>query len=208
MIPNYSQNDEQEIIIKLFNGKKRCSFLDIGANDGKTFSNTYALGEHYDWTGVLVEPSPKAFDKLLDLYGNKPNFELFNVAIGRSNGMMTLHESGTLLNKDDVALVSTGISSEKRRWDSANIEFTEVEVPVWNIRTLLDTCIHKEFDVLSLDIEGMELEVLPSIPLRDLKIACAIIEWNGKHMVEFNRIMYRQGFRIVKMNAENIIYAK
>ena len=38
----YSQNNEQDIILQYF-GNRKGFFLDIGANDGITLSNTYAL---------------------------------------------------------------------------------------------------------------------------------------------------------------------
>ena len=62
---NYSQNNEQEIIINLFKGKRDGKFLDIGANNGVTLSNTFALANFYGWSGLLVEASPKAYQRLL-----------------------------------------------------------------------------------------------------------------------------------------------
>ena len=49
----YSQLGEQDIILNYFNGKQG-TFLDIGANDGKTFSNSYALSL-LGWKGVCVD---------------------------------------------------------------------------------------------------------------------------------------------------------
>lgn len=63
----YSQNGEQEAILKIF-GESEGRFLDIGAYDGKTFSNTLALIER-GWSGVLIEPSPNAFMALADQIG-------------------------------------------------------------------------------------------------------------------------------------------
>ena len=58
----YSQNNEQDIIMQYFIGN-RGTFLDIGANDGVTLSNTYAL-QQAGWGGVLVEPSEEAFNRI------------------------------------------------------------------------------------------------------------------------------------------------
>ena len=41
----YSQNQEEQIILDYFNDVKVGHVLDIGANDGKTFSNSLALIE-------------------------------------------------------------------------------------------------------------------------------------------------------------------
>lgn len=53
---NYSQNTEQDIILKYF-GTFVGRFLDIGAYNGLDISNTRALLER-GWSGVLVEPNP------------------------------------------------------------------------------------------------------------------------------------------------------
>jgi len=55
----YSQNLEQNYILEYFKDR-RGTFIDIGANDGLTLSNTRALVE-LGWRGVFVEPSPMAF---------------------------------------------------------------------------------------------------------------------------------------------------
>ena len=58
---DYSQHGEQAIILDYFEkqGIQQGRFLDIGANDGITFSNSYALVIR-DWKGVAVEASPSA----------------------------------------------------------------------------------------------------------------------------------------------------
>mgnify|MGYP000961084393 CR=1 FL=1 len=58
----YSQNNEEEVILKYL-GDSTGTFLDIGAFDGITFSNTYELVKR-GWKGVMVEASPRTFIKL------------------------------------------------------------------------------------------------------------------------------------------------
>jgi hypothetical protein len=47
-----------------FKGKKDGFFIDIGAYDGITISNTYAL-EKIGWKGICVEPVPEIYDRLI-----------------------------------------------------------------------------------------------------------------------------------------------
>ena len=66
----YSQGGEEKVIVEYFDGY-RGTFLDIGAFDGKTFSNTKRLSD-LGWRGVLVEPAPKPFFALIETHkGNK-----------------------------------------------------------------------------------------------------------------------------------------
>jgi len=92
----YSQNKEEEVILKYFNGQTG-SFLDCGSNDGVTFSNTRALAER-GWKGVLIEPSPKAYAKLKELYNGHKGFYLYPFAIGNKNGKEFLFYPAILSN--------------------------------------------------------------------------------------------------------------
>jgi len=101
----YSQNQEEDVIQSWF-GDFVGTFLDIGANDGKTLSNTYALVER-GWAGTYVEASPKAFERLSALIGVNPKFDLINCLAGSNDGDNILKESGELLGTGDIALVSS-----------------------------------------------------------------------------------------------------
>jgi FkbM family methyltransferase len=46
-----------------FRGRRSGFFLDVGAHDGKTYSNSYIL-EQLGWRGVCVEPLPDVFKQL------------------------------------------------------------------------------------------------------------------------------------------------
>jgi hypothetical protein len=39
-------------------------FVDVGANDGVTFSNTLWLERQLGWSGLAIEPNPEVFAKL------------------------------------------------------------------------------------------------------------------------------------------------
>lgn len=202
----YSQNDEQNVILKYF-GSHKGAFLDIGANDGVTLSNTYALFK-LGWHGVCVEASPAAFGRLLTTYAgvNPQNILCLNYAIGGYDGEILLHESGELLGKGDVALVSSTKTEETKRWTSLNMPFKDVLVPMWSFKTLLKK-LKRTFDFISLDIEGMELEVLPQIDLKLLGTKLICVEFNGKEKEKYDRIIIRQGFKLIHKNAENLIYS-
>ena len=60
-----SQFGQDEIVAKLFNYKRNGFFIEAGAYDGEVYSNTLQLERRYNWTGLLVEPNPDSFMKLL-----------------------------------------------------------------------------------------------------------------------------------------------
>jgi FkbM family methyltransferase len=204
----HSQNNEEKFILDYFGGFKG-TFLDIGANDGKTLSNSYALVER-QWTGVCVEASPKAWDRLHKLHGWQTGngIQLINVAVGSYDGEIELNESGELLGTGDVALVSSTRQDEMDRWVSLKMPFEKVTVPVVTFKTLLERCLYSEFEFLTIDIEGMEPEVVPQIDFTTIGVRMAIIEWNGKNASLYDGLLSEHGLKLIHTNAENRIYTK
>lgn len=203
---NFSQNNEQEIILNFF-GDKVGTFLDCGANDGITLSNTYAL-VWKGWGGTLVEASPVAYERLLKTHPTNFNLVMLNVAAGSYDGEIVLHESGELLGKGDVALVSSTRQDETERWTALNMPFKDVTVPCKTFESMQKMTKHKKYDFVSLDIEGMELDLLPQMNFDELETKLACIEFNGKDKEKYDAIMLPFGFNLIHQNAENLIYGR
>lgn len=199
----YSQNAEEKIILDYF-GSETGTFLDIGANDGVTFSNTRALAER-GWRGVLIEPSPQAFAKLKDLYNGHKGFYTYPYAISDHNGKAMLQESGPLCSAADIGLVSTFHAEEKARF-SKSVRYSPIEVKTFRWKTFLNRLSVKEFDFVSMDCEGDELNILPQMDLSATRMIC--IEWNGKQDLKTEYEKYLDGFNLVYTSAENLIYAR
>src|ERR1043165_6951227 len=111
----YSQNNEEQIIGSYF-GSFVGHLLSLGENDGETLSNSRALIKK-GWTADLVEPSPIAFLKHVNLYDcDLKRIRLHQEAIGNASGKAPFWESGTLLKSGDASLVSTLVPKEMDRW--------------------------------------------------------------------------------------------
>lgn len=197
----YSQNNEQDIILSYFSGKNGV-FLDIGANDGVTLSNTYAL-QLAGWNGVLVEPSEEAFNRIPK---NKA-VQKFNVAIGTHDGTGTFYEMGNHLNRGDVSLLSTIKKTELKRWQG--VEFKERFTEVWTYQTLLRHCAWKRFDFISIDAEGIDYEILEQININHVSMIC--IEHNSNidlyHLIK--EYCNKAGLtKCLLNNLENVIWAR
>ena len=53
-----------EFVINKLNNKRDGFFIDIGAYDGLTISNTAYMELELGWNGICVEPNPVVFDNL------------------------------------------------------------------------------------------------------------------------------------------------
>lgn len=206
------QNNETNIVLDFFNKKYGDNFkgnvLDIGANDGVTFSNSFDLIE-LGWSAWLVEPS-SAFKDISAYYCAHDNVEYFNAAIGLKRGKMILNESGAHVpGGSDKALVSTLVPSEMARWNK--VDFNPVEVDVISFEDLLANIDWTGgIKYISIDVEGFEMQILQQINLTAVGCEVLCIEYNGRSVMAnmFTNYCAKFGMKEIHRNAENLIFAK
>lgn len=205
---DYSQHGEQQIILDYF-GEFVGTLLSIGENDGITFSNSRALLEN-GWYGVLVEPSEKSFKKLQENNAHL-HCQLHDVAISDHVGEVDFFESGTLIGKDDHSLVSSIVEAETERWKHKSkdsdpiVDFVKTTVPCVDVATLIKNSTCTTFEFITIDTEGMDLEILKQLDLEALGCRMICIEYNNKDAEEFDRLI---PFPLHFKNRTNLIYAR
>lgn len=197
----YSQNSEEQIIVDFFKDTKG-NLLDLGANDGETFSNSLRLIQK-GWCADLIEASPSTFKKLKKLHEFNENVRCHNLAVSNVTGKVKFYESGTLLGGEDMSLVSTLDKRECLRWP--DVDFTEIEVESLTFNTLLNQTKNTIFDLITIDIEGMDWIVLNQMDLKQLGCKMLIVETNGKDTMKYVLYCKKFGFNTLATNAENLI---
>lgn len=206
---SYAQNKEDLIVAEYF-GDYKGALLDLGANDGVTLSNSCLLLS-MGWKGVLVEPSPIAYDKLYNNYWHEvEDVHTINVAVSDSCRESLFYDSGTHLKNGDTSLLSTLNVKETEKWASST-DFYKKKVNVVDFKTLLGHFDFNKFQFISIDCEGEDLNILRQIDLTDLDCRCICIEWNSNHdvLVEIKKHCFKHGLtKQLAINAENIIMAK
>jgi len=154
--------------------KKKGFFLDFGAFDGKTISNTYFLEKELEWNGICVEPNPFFYSRLC---GSR-NCTLINSALWpisrQSLQFCDAHGLSSIVEFRDC-----DVNAERRK---------EATKALIEVDTINPTELLRRFnaptliDYLSLDVEGCEYEVLEAIDLTTYHIALMTIEHN--HVTE------------------------
>jgi len=193
----YSQYDEEKVILEYF-GDRIGRWLDLGAFDGKTFSNTRALAE-LGWSGVCVEASPRAFVALQELYRGNDKVELVCAAIG------TLRD-GLVRFWDSPDCVSTTDKEHVETWrDDAPFEGIHVaQVTVVDILRVLPGV----FDFVNIDTEGTSLYIFNCLePEFAKQVKCFCIEHDG-HEIEISNRAAEWGHQVRMLNGTNIILAR
>ncbi len=202
----FSQNAEEEHILKYF-GDHIGTFIDIGCNDCKTFSNTRALALN-GWKGILVDPSPKAIAACKELYKGHKDIFIYDYAISSHNGKAILQESGPLCSAADVGLVSTFHQHEKERFHRT-VVYTPIEVKTFKWKTAINRWKFKEFDFLSADCEGDEMTFLPDVDLSKTRLVCLEHNGNEARKKEYLECTSKYGLdKIIYESAENVLIAR
>jgi FkbM family methyltransferase len=193
-----SQYGEARFIAEHFAGRIG-RFLDVGAFDGVTFSNTRPLAE-LGWQGVCIEPSPPAFCHLMRNYEGNENVKLVNAAVMASLSEGRVHK---FLSNTADAQSADALST----FDPAHREiffaypFREIYVPVIQWTTLTRT-FGDLFDFVNVDVEGANADVLQAMPFR-AEMVCVEVDKN-KDGTRAERTLLNWGYK-VKMIGGNAL---
>lgn len=152
----------------IFKDKKDGFFVDIGAHDGYTLSNSYFFEDKRNWDGICIEPLPDIFEQL----AKKRKCKCINAAVSQIKGEVEF----LIDNKFDML---SCIYSEKDKDKVENGEAKIIKVPSIPLNEILNDINHP-IDFISIDTEGYELDVLKSIDLERFDVTAFTIENNSK----------------------------
>ena len=197
----FSQFNQDKFLFEtFFYDKKKGFYLDIGAHDGVTGSNTYFF-EKLGWDGICLEPIPSVFNKLK----KNRNCLSLNVALSNTEGEeeflvlegYTEMLSGIIKNYekkhlDRIESELKSMGGKKNYIKCKTIRFDQLELP-------------ETIDYVSLDVEGSELSILETIDFKKIKIGLISVEnnYNDSNIV---KIMLDNDFEVVKIANCDIIF--
>jgi len=189
-----TQCGEDLIIDKYFGVQTIGKFLDLGAYDGKTFSNVHHLIKR-GWSGVCVEASPQCFLKLQETHQRNPKVHLVNAAISNSVGLSKFWDTPDAISTLDTA--------HMKKWeDQANYK-------EFYIATLTPIELLKRFpgpyDFVSVDIEGLSVSVTAML-LKQTKFKLACVEGVGHERSVLDSLFRESGMVNVGMTPDNVLY--
>lgn len=196
----YSQNAEEQHILEAL-GEVPGTFLDVGAYDGVTFSNTRALFER-GWKGVLVEPDPHAYAKLCANYAGREGAILLNAALVPDDVADPEPLTFWTSNGD---MVSTSNPAHRALWAAAGVPFSEVRVAAIGVLELPPV---RRFDFVNLDVEGRNWELLQALPLAEWRTRVICVEYENKPDEMLSLCAAAGLGRLVYRSAENLVIAR
>ncbi len=178
-------------------------YIEIGAYDGITQSNTYFYEKNKNWRGILIEPSKINFDKC-KLYRSKKNF-FYNCAC------VSFKFKKSFLKLDYLGLktFSSIFLNKKNRKEYARNPETYLGEKKYSyyakVTTMNDLLLKsnspKIIDFFSLDTEGAEFEVLNGIDFNNFKFRYLLVESND--FIKLKKFMIIRNYKYIKKFNDN-----
>jgi FkbM family methyltransferase len=199
-------------LFERFFGKRTVGmFVEIGAFDGFTYSNTWGLAER-GWDGLLVEPIPELAAKCRENHQLHSGVSIAQTAVGACNGIASLMLAGelTTANRAQAAEYLT------TPWARSLVTNASIEVPMTTLDSLLvESRIPAKFDLLVVDVEGYEGAVFAGFELTRWLPKMLIVELADTHPdlsltasddARLSTEIQATGYRIVYKDAINTVF--
>lgn len=182
-------------VLKFYNNKEGGFFVDIGANDGIEFSNTFLLERNYEWKGICAEPNPEVFKLLVK---NRPNSLCCDAAIYSLSYKNLLFDVAN--NYDLMSGLSDHLDVHK---EYVNRDKKQIVVKTLTLTDLLDKAKAPSFiDYLSLDTEGSEFEILRATDFSRYTFGLIDVEHNfvEPRRTEIRNLLLSHGYVYLREN--------
>ena len=176
-------------LVQAFFGKRKGFYVDVGANDPVLDSQSQHL-EALGWTGLLIEPDPDCCELLrktragtvVEMACSSPQNAGKQLLLNRAGPHSTLEERPIALG----AVVRSTVSVQ------------------------CDTILRghaapKQFDLLSIDIEGHELVALSGFSFSVWRPQLVLIEDHVTHLQK-HQLMQRSGYQLLMRTGLNSWY--
>ncbi|WP_373056916.1 FkbM family methyltransferase [Zunongwangia sp. H14] len=166
---SYSQEGEDLILRRIFEGKKNGFFVDVGAHHPKRFSNTY-LFYKIGWRGINIDAMPGSMKEF-----NRVRPDDINIEYGISDVEEESHYY--IFNEPALNTFSKDLAKLKDGFKNYRI-LDIVTIKLMPLNFILEQYLSKkqEIDFLNIDVEGLDYKVLKSFDFEKWKPKIILIE--------------------------------
>jgi hypothetical protein len=151
----YSQEGEDLILSRIFEAQKTGFYVDVGAHHPQRFSNTYLFYQR-GWRGINIDAMPGSMELFKKIRPRDINLE---VAILKDKKILTYYQ----FNEPALNTFSEELSKRRDGQNGYKIVRTP-EIEGLPLSQIFDEYLSAEYqggiDFLSVDVEGLDLDVL------------------------------------------------
>lgn len=146
--------------------KEGC-FLEAGANDGLSQSNTYFLERIRGWRGILVEPVPELYARCCQARPQAQTVQAALVAHDYPEAIVHLATAGlmTMVKPESGNTAFSERHIEKGLQNEELDQSKGVEAPARTLDAIIEDSGVQTIDFMSLDLEGYEPQALRGLNL-------------------------------------------
>lgn len=191
-VRSYAQHEE-DLVIQEILGTVR-SFVDIGANDGFTFSNTRRFARQKA-AGLCFEPDPGSFWKC----------RFFNILFPRVQcirGGVSDYDGTGIVQADGYQGLLTSITRSTASGNGVKPEVKMATLTGWIAKLRW----RQNVDLVSIDVEGGEESVLRGIDFNTFSTRAWVIETDKADRAALDAILVPAGYLPALTNGLNTIW--
>lgn len=195
----YSQHGEDGFLLSLVDDKTTPVFVDIGAYDGITISNSRAFREEKNWRLILVDANKEACSRAGKLYEGDDK-----VSVLREFITNTKNKYGYL-------------DLDPEKWGLAKVKTYTKKTKVYNKKCItlselansLGLTGIDDIGILSIDIEGTELDVLEEFFNKSsVRPQFICVEANTPEADKALKDFLDKEYKLIKKIAVNLIFKR
>jgi len=202
---SYSQYGQDLVVDDFLQQQMGGFFLDIGAHDGVSLSNSWFFEKHRGWNGICVEPNPSVYGQLTK-----------NRSCQTVNGCITQQAGFVRFAKvTGSAEMLSGIAADydqrhreriqrEVKADAGEVEYLSIRA--FSVNELLERSGVRTVDYCSIDTEGGELKILQSINFGRFYFRVLSVE-NNYRSKAFRRLLTAAGFELLCFASCDELYA-
>jgi len=177
------------------------SYIDIGANHSVSTSNTFLFYDRYEMDGILVDANPLLCDELSSF---RSRDHVINAVVSNNN------EKESIFYISDKHEISSSSKDFITSWNNGMAKILkEITIPNIKINDIL-AISNKELAILSIDVEGLDKEILNDIDFSRYRPMTIIIEPSDFFIKDNTNdiiyIMKNNNYSLVCMTDVNLIF--
>ena len=201
---SWSQEGEDIVLMRIFKNKPNGFYVDVGAHHPKRFSNTYSF-YRMGWAGINIDAMPGSMRIFQRLRPRDINIEM---GVAKAPGSLDYY----VFNEPALNGFSVDLSRERDESDNNYYVKDVVKIDVCTLEQILDKHLAcNEIDFMSVDVEGLDLDVLqsnnwtkyrPSYVLAEI-LRSSLHELDQDTVVKFMR---EQGYVVFAKQVNTVIF--
>lgn len=166
---SWSQDGEDMVLRRLFEGETHGFYVDVGAHHPFRFSNTCYF-HRGGWRGINIDANPAAID---EFHRHRPNDVNLCVGIAETSGRLVFHR----FNEPALDTFDAALATERAKLPGYRL-VARSEVAVRRLDEVLAEHLQAEqrIDFLSIDVEGLDLQALKSNDWRRFRPRVLLVE--------------------------------